>query len=103
MQRMILKELEEPHDADPTPRVEHEQIIILSEDDFRRARECECQHVVVFRIATIELRIQIRFDALTVPLDTLDQFSNSLRRDVQPRPRRDIAKLSELLRVINKL
>ncbi len=79
LQRMILQELEESHDADASPRVEDEQVVILRQDELRRSRQCQREHVVVLRVATVELRVQVRLDALPVPLDASDEFALPLQ------------------------
>src|SRR4051812_25800636 len=100
---MVLSKLEETHNANTPPWIENQQVVIFSQDNLCPPRECERQHVIILRVTTVELYIEIGFDALTISHDALDQLSDRLRRDFQPRPRRDVAKFGKLLSVIENL
>lgn len=102
-QRMILKKLKKTSDADAAPWIENEQVVILTQDDLGAARERKREHVIVLRIAAVQLPIKVRIDALPVTFDAFDQFDDRLGRDAQPRPRRDIAEFIQLFSMIEKL
>lgn len=100
---MLPKELKKPHDSNAAPRGQNEQIVVFRQDNFSTSSERQGQYVVILRIATVELCTHVRVDALAIPLETFNELDNGLGGDFEPRPRRDIAQLAELLGVIEKL
>ena len=89
-QWVILEELKQSRDSNAPPKVQDEEITVLSQYNLNGTLQGHRQHVVVVGIAAIAGHIQIDLHRLAVSPNALDEFINCFRRDIQPWARRHI-------------